>query len=118
MSKKWISASKKQKVAETCRYSCAYCGGLLNDDTLMIDHITPRSKGGKNNMDNLLPCCRACNSSKGAKTLEEFRLFKSFTQKVSDLPFNQKQIEFLFKKGAFPLFGIVDGYTFHFEANQ
>lgn len=48
---------------------CPYCN-LNKSDTL--DHVTPLSKGGTNNADNVIAVCRSCNSKKGAKTLLEF----------------------------------------------
>lgn len=48
-------------------YVCAYCGGLA--DT--IDHITPRSKGGKNTWDNVTAACRTCNYKKADNLLNE-----------------------------------------------
>jgi 5-methylcytosine-specific restriction endonuclease McrA len=32
-----------------------------------IDHIIPVSRGGKNNLENLVLSCQSCNSKKGAK---------------------------------------------------
>ena len=39
---------------------------------MSIDHVVPLSRGGKHEIENLLPACRSCNSSKGAKLLEEW----------------------------------------------
>ena len=36
------------------------------------DHVVPLDKGGTDCMDNLMPCCRTCNSSKGSKLLSEW----------------------------------------------
>jgi 5-methylcytosine-specific restriction endonuclease McrA len=47
---------------------CAYCGGA--GDTK--DHVVPLTRGGTNYIDNIVPACRSCNSSKGRKTLEEW----------------------------------------------
>lgn len=65
------------------RDNCAYCGRMFlmrNDDfihnrpsSFTIDHLTPKSKGGTNHPDNLVPCCKSCNSKKQSKTLEEYR---------------------------------------------
>ena len=48
---------------------CAYCGG---PGPLTIDHVLPRSRGGTNAWENLLPACRACNQAKGNRTPEEW----------------------------------------------
>lgn len=44
---------------------CAYCLGMATT----IDHIEPLALGGQNALENLVPACRSCNSSKGAKPL-------------------------------------------------
>ncbi len=35
---------------------------------LVVDHILPRSLGGRDNLDNLCAACYRCNEHKGAKT--------------------------------------------------
>jgi len=47
---------------------CVYCGRNANT----VDHIIPISKGGKDEYDNLVPCCKSCNSSKKDKDLVDF----------------------------------------------
>lgn len=49
-------------------YTCTYCGSKKN---LTIDHIIPKSKGGKNTWDNLVTCCSSCNIHKGNRTPEQ-----------------------------------------------
>lgn len=46
---------------------CAYCG--KEADT--IDHIHPRSKGGRHEWLNVIAACRKCNAKKGSKTLKD-----------------------------------------------
>jgi len=43
---------------------CQHCGATEN---LTVDHIVPLAKGGTNELDNLQPLCKSCNSSKGAR---------------------------------------------------
>jgi 5-methylcytosine-specific restriction endonuclease McrA len=49
-------------------HQCKYCGSVKN---LTIDHIIPKSKGGKTNWTNLITACNRCNVYKGDKTPEQ-----------------------------------------------
>lgn len=64
----------RRRVFERDRYICQYCGS--NKD-LAVDHVWPRSKGGKDRMNNLVTACKSCNSSKNGKTLREWIESKS-----------------------------------------
>ncbi len=48
--------------------SCQYCGSKQN---LTLDHVIPRSRGGKESWENLTTACQACNTRKGDMTPEE-----------------------------------------------
>ena len=52
-------------------YSCAYCEKQLNAEELSIDHILPKSRGGKETWENLVTSCKTCNCFKGDRTPEE-----------------------------------------------
>jgi len=56
-------------VLKAFEHACAYCGSR---DRITIEHLTPLSRGGKNVVGNIAPACSPCNTSKNAKTLEEF----------------------------------------------
>ena len=43
---------------------CAYCGHSAST----IDHVLPRSRGGKDSWENLVACCLRCNNVKGNRT--------------------------------------------------
>ncbi|MGG3467335.1 HNH endonuclease [Neobacillus pocheonensis] len=58
----------KEIVLQRDRYVCKYCGGRGNT----IDHIIPRSKGGKTSLDNCVCACMKCNNEKADLKLEEF----------------------------------------------
>ncbi|MBC6401408.1 MAG: HNH endonuclease [Ekhidna sp.] len=47
---------------------CQYCG---TSKDLTLDHVVPRSKGGKSTWTNLVTACKKCNSVKGDFTLEK-----------------------------------------------
>ncbi len=48
-------------------YRCAYCQKSANT----IDHVQPKSRGGKDTWENLVACCLKCNNTKSDKTLAE-----------------------------------------------
>lgn len=58
----------RQRIFKRDDYMCMYCGSQKN---LTIDHIIPKSRGGKNTWKNLITCCRSCNLKKDNKTPEE-----------------------------------------------
>lgn len=41
---------------------CAYCGAA--DGSLQRDCVLPISRGGRYTLDNVVPACRSCNTSK------------------------------------------------------
>lgn len=49
-------------------FCCAYCG---NRDGLTLDHVLPKSRGGRDSWHNLVTACGRCNSLKGDRTPEE-----------------------------------------------
>jgi hypothetical protein len=61
---------------------CAYCGVSLyienntRNSSLHWDHVVPLFRGGTDSIGNILPACRTCNTSKGIKTLTEWRMWK------------------------------------------
>lgn len=63
---------KRRKIFSRDQYKCVYCETPCTPDELTIDHVLPKSRGGDNSPQNLVTCCRRCNSLKDSKTDEEF----------------------------------------------
>lgn len=63
-------AYSRTAIMERWGYLCGYCGKFATH----MDHITPLSKGGADKESNMMPACRDCNLTKGAKTLAEWAL--------------------------------------------
>src|SRR5689334_6349542 len=51
-------------------FTCQYCGERRATKDLNLDHVTPRSRGGRATWENLVTSCRRCNFAKGNATPE------------------------------------------------
>lgn len=51
-------------------HRCAYCNQTA--EPLEIEHLTPLSRGGGHDAENVVPACRRCNLAKHARTLFEY----------------------------------------------
>lgn len=60
------------------RHLCAYCGDQFPWRELTIDHVHPKSRGGKNTWTNTVAACKPCNLRKGNRTPEEARMHLLF----------------------------------------
>lgn len=49
---------------------CSYCDVQVAQPE--PDHVVPISRGGRNDIGNILPCCQRCNGDKGDMTLTEW----------------------------------------------
>ena len=70
----------RQAVLHRDNYCCIYCGvvagdkqngHVLNKRDFTIDHVIPRSRGGRNTWGNTACACPACNHRKGNRTPHE-----------------------------------------------
>ncbi|GBD26054.1 CRISPR-associated endonuclease Cas9 [bacterium HR30] len=53
------------------RNTCQYCGKVFPRSELNLDHVVPRSRGGKSTWENVVCSCHECNRRKGGRTPEE-----------------------------------------------
>ncbi len=53
-------------------YTCQYCG--TTEHPLTIDHVIPRSRGGKTEWTNVVAACVSCNRKKGNKMPVDARM--------------------------------------------
>jgi len=48
--------------------TCQYCRKIFPKNELSIDHVIPRSYGGKSTWENVVCSCFTCNRTKGGRT--------------------------------------------------
>ena len=68
-----MSLSKRLRfeVFKRDKFTCQYCGAHPPSVVLEADHIHPKSKGGKNDINNLITACFNCNRGKSNNKLSE-----------------------------------------------
>ena len=68
-----VPDSLRYRVLKESGGRCTLCGATKKERPLDVDHIKPKSKGGKNVYENLQVLCSKCNRSKGNKDQTDFR---------------------------------------------
>lgn len=80
----------RHNVFKRDNFTCQYCG-IRRD--LTLDHLIPRSKGGKSNWTNLVTACKSCNAKKGDYSPEQAGL------QLSKMPVKPSYVMFLKASG-------------------
>ena len=79
-----IQFPTKQNILKRDNYTCVYTGVKLAKDNISVDHIIPRSKGGRDTWENMVCCDKLLNSKKASFTLDQIGLklrYKPFKPK-------------------------------------
>lgn len=66
MARKKYSEELRERMLKHYRGKCQYC---LDAPADTLDHIVPISKGGEEDLQNVIPMCRKCNEEKGDELL-------------------------------------------------
>jgi ATP adenylyltransferase len=72
-----ISGSIRYQVLAAAKGRCELCGITNEEKMLEVDHIFPKSLGGKDDLSNYQALCYSCNASKRNTDDTDFRLFKT-----------------------------------------
>lgn len=64
----------KRNVFIRDKYTCQYCGKKMVENKCTVDHILPKSLGGKSSWENCVCSCYKCNNEKGDKPIYNTRL--------------------------------------------
>lgn len=66
-----IQEVNRKNIFTRDRNKCQYCGHIFSVNNLTLDHVQPKSRGGKSDWQNLVTACRKCNLTKADRTPTE-----------------------------------------------
>ena len=61
----------RRNIYEHYDYRCCYCGRKLPSSDLNLEHVVPKSRGGRTCWSNIVTACVQCNTRKGNKMPDE-----------------------------------------------
>lgn len=64
--------NQRERLLHEAAGCCIYCGRPVTAETMEVDHILPRSKGGSNDYSNKVCACPGCNAKKADMDLRAF----------------------------------------------
>lgn len=94
----------KRGVLRRDQFTCIYCGVQIGQHRynrvyarhdFTVDHIIPRSRGGRNTWSNTACACYHCNQRKGSRTAHEAGMKLRFEPK-------RPRVNYFVVSGAFP----------------
>lgn len=97
MKRKAINKKDRYEIFKRDSFTCQYCGRKAPDVVLEIDHIKPVSKGGTNDIFNLVTSCFDCNRGKGNRELDDGVVIEKQMDELEQLNERRKQIEMIFE---------------------
>jgi diadenosine tetraphosphate (Ap4A) HIT family hydrolase/5-methylcytosine-specific restriction endonuclease McrA len=89
---------------------CALCGATKNERPLHVDHIKPRSRGGKTEYENLQVLCSKCNLNKGNKDETDFRVAEA-PDNDEECPFCPNKVQHRIIEENNSVWAMKDGYA-------
>ena len=86
-----ISKKIRFEVFKRDGFLCAYCGNTPPEAILEVDHIEPVSKGGTDDINNLITSCFDCNRGKSNITLD--KIPKKISENLEILKEKEEQLK-------------------------
>lgn len=93
--RKPLSKKLRFEVFKRDSFKCQYCGKSSPDVTLHVDHIHPVSKGGDNDILNLITSCQSCNAGKSDRTLDDNTSIQKQRKQLEELNERREQLEMM-----------------------
>lgn len=84
----------RKNILKRDNYQCQYCGA--REAPMTVDHVIPKTRGGKDEWTNLVCACVKCNNKKGDRTLKEAGM------KLLKKPRKPTRFHLMFANGTLP----------------
>ena len=79
-----VPGSVRYKVLSAAKFRCELCGVSADEKNLEVDHIFPKSLGGRDDITNYQALCYTCNAAKRNTDDTDFRNFKHMFEAHED----------------------------------
>lgn len=66
-----VLGAKKRQLYDKLGRKCFYCNEVLDDDSISLEHLHAKSKGGTNREENLILLCEKLNKALGRMSKKE-----------------------------------------------
>lgn len=93
--RKTLSKKIRFEVLKRDKFTCQYCGKSAPEVVLEVDHIKPVSKGGKNDIMNLITSCKDCNRGKSNIELSDDSVIKKQQAQLQEIADRKEQLEMM-----------------------
>lgn len=97
MSKKRRGISKRTRfeVFKRDGFACQYCGAKAPDALMQVDHVSPVSKGGADEILNYVTACVDCNSGKSDRELDDQSILAKQRAQLEELAERRDQLQMM-----------------------
>lgn len=95
--RKNISPKIRFEVFKRDSFRCQYCGRSAPEIVLELDHIEPHSKGGSDEILNLITSCWECNNGKSNRLLGDDTVLKKQRDQLEELQQRREQLDMMLR---------------------
>lgn len=95
MRAKKMGNKKRFQVFQRDEFTCQYCGQKPPTVVLEVDHIIAKSKGGKDDIDNLITSCFECN--RGKSNIDLKAVPQKIKENLENIKERRKQLNEFYK---------------------
>lgn len=95
--RKKLSNALRFEVFKRDSFTCQYCGRKAPEIVLELEHIEPVSKGGSDELLNLITSCWQCNSGKGDRRLDDSTVLAKQHARLAELQERREQLDMLLR---------------------